>query len=405
MRIANLDNSNYCDVFTSVALIGLFVGIWFTHGTGNVGTILCVLALFWQFRLHKTKVLSDDSKNLLKVYGLWAGAVLFSTFYGEQPFHWISRWANLYVWCSLPLGLLMILSRNEKWNKIALVVSIAILMVLCGLLAYEGIKYHQRAGTIINANYMSVASVLSVTLPMVLICFLDERVFGKYRWLVLPAFVVCNLGLLYNQTRGAWIACGLMYIVAAVLYFRRDIEVTTIILVLGLVLGSFVFGNSYINGRWTLDPSHSSNIMRVRTWTSTYQIWKDNPVFGSGYGTFKKLYQTTYISPKATDHEKKLTHAHNNWMMVLAEQGIFGEIFFWLCYGSLFLYGFKEYRKYRDPYSLMIAMIVAGTLIQGSTECNLHMPYFIRIFWTVTGWAIYAHSIWKGKQLDGTSKN
>lgn len=400
-----LNNSNYCDIFTVVALIGLFVGIWFTQGTGNVGTVLCVLALLWQFHLHKVNALSDDNKKLLKVFGLWAGAVLLSTFYGEQPFHWISRWANLYVWCSLPLGLLVILRRKEKWNKIALAVSIAVLTIICGLLAYEGIKYHQRAGAIIETNVMAMASVLSVTLPMVFVSFLDERIFGKYRWMVLPAFVICNIGLLYNQTRGAWLACGIMYIVAAALYFRRDIKITTVVLVMGLVAGSFICGNSYISSRWTLDPSHSSNASRVRIWTSAYQIWKDNPILGSGYRTFEKLYQTKYISKVASAEEKGLTHAHNNWMMVLAEQGIFGEIFFWLCYGSIFLYGAKEYRKYRDPYSLMIAMIVAGTLIQGSTECNLHMPYFTRIFWTMTGWSIYTHAIWKGKQSDGTSKN
>ena len=212
--------------FTNLGLMVLFAGIFLSHGAGNVGTIMCLLALIWQFLLGR-KTIGRDENNLLRVFVLWAGVVFFSTLHGLQPFHWISRWANLYVWCSLPLGLLMVLRRNEKWNKIAFAVGIVVLTVLCGLMAYEGIMYHRRAGAIVETNVMAMGSVLSVTLPCILVCFLDERVFGKYRWLVLPAFVICNMGLLYNQTRGAWIACGLMYLVATILYFRRDIEVTT----------------------------------------------------------------------------------------------------------------------------------------------------------------------------------
>lgn len=385
-----------CDWFTNFALIVLFVGVFITHGTGNIGTVLCLLALIGQVYTRKV-FFGKDEKQLLLVYCLWAGAVLFSTFYGVEPMRWISRWANLYVWCFIAFPLMMFLPRREEGNKKSLIAGLLILTVLCGMLAYQGIVYHQRAGSIINTGIMTIGSVLSVTLPSMFICFLDERIFGKYRWFVFLAFVICNMGLLYNQTRGAWLACGLMYIVAAVLYFRRDIKITAIVLAMGFVAGLLVCGNSYISSRWTLDPNHSSNIMRVRTWTSAYQIWKDNPILGSGYRTFEKLYQNQYISPKASEEEKRLTHAHNNYLMVLAEQGIVGEIFFLFCYGTMLLYGIGEYYRFKDPYSLMITAIVAGTLIHGCTECNLDNPFFLRIYWTILGWAIYSHNSWKGK--------
>lgn len=391
--------SEYLEKIIPYCLILLTFGSFVTFGTGNIGQILCLLVMFWCF-WHRMVIVGGQSKNFVFVYLLWALAVLFSTLYSDVPLRNISRWANRYVWVSLPFFLMLVLLYKEKWGKYCLAAEILSITITCGLLAYQGITTHQRAGAIINANVMEIGSILVVALPLIFICFMDERIFGKWRWFVLPMFLVCNLGLLYNQTRGAWITCSLMYLLIFIFYFKRNKKITVIVLAGIILTGIFMSANPMITKRWTLDPYHSSNASRVRIWTAAYNMWKDNPIIGVGYQGFKERYQKRYILHSVSKIEKKLTHAHNNMMMILAEQGIVGLSFFLLCYVFFVCQGWKNYRTYHDPYSLMTVVITAGTLVHGMTECNLHMPFFLRIYWLLQGIAWAMHIQWRNKNYE-----
>lgn len=51
-------------------------------------------------------------------------------------------------------------------------------------------------------------------------------------------------------------------------------------------------------------------------------MFRDHPVLGVGLGQYKDNYQQKYILPQAK--EPYLTHAHNNFLPMLAENGIIG---------------------------------------------------------------------------------
>ena len=162
---------------------------------------------------------------------------------------------------------MLLLVKNSQWGKWCIVVEIFAVTVAGALLTYQGVTTHQRAGSILLVgNIMTVGSILACTLPSVFVCIMDERVFGKYRWYVLPAFLICNFGLLYNQTRGAWISCGVMYLLIFLLYMRRSRKVTVIALVGALLVGAFMLANPYVTRRFTLNPQESSIAIRLRIW-------------------------------------------------------------------------------------------------------------------------------------------
>lgn len=388
----------YYEEFVIFSICVLLAGAFISHGAGNVGQVCCLVSVGLGIYWHKLEF-CHDLRKIYIVMIAWVVAVFCSCLYAPEAFDSVRQWFNRWIWSSLSIFLVSGLHFSKKWNRIILGLFVVIMIIFSGLVAYEGITTHQRAGAIVNMQIMRVGSIFSVTLPLLLVMFFDERIFGNNRWWILPAVVIGNTGLLYNQTRGAWITCGLMYILILALYARRNKRITMWVLGCGLIAGVILFCSPSITHRWTLDPAHSSNSSRIRIWTAAYNIWKDNPVLGAGYTSFTDLYQKKYILPTASREEHELRHAHNNYMMVLAEQGAVGLYFYLFCYLSFVYYGVREYRKYRDPYSLMLACIFLAELIHVMTECTLHSPTLLRIYWTLVGTMISMHLQWKSDFL------
>lgn len=386
------------EVIIPICLIILTLGTFVTFGFGNIGQILCLLAIGLCL-YHRKITLDDEGKRYLLVYAAWVLAVLFSCLYADVPMQSASKWANRYIWCFMPFVTMLLLVKNSQWGKWCIAVEIFAVTVAGALLTYQGVTTHQRAGAILfDANIMEIGSILACTLPFIFVCVMDERVFGKHRWYVLPAFLICNFGLLYNQTRGAWISCGVMYLLIFLLYMRRSRKVTAIAIVGALLVGSFMLANPYVTQRWTLNPQESSIAIRLRIWTAAYDMWKDHPVVGVGYLGFKDRYQNKYMVSMADLSERRFTHAHNNILMVLAEQGVVGLYFFLFCYLFFAYQGWKNYRKCHDPYSLMTVVTTLGALMHGMIECNLHMSFYLRIYWLVQGIALVMHLRWKQEE-------
>ena len=75
---------------------------------------------------------------------------------------------------------------------------------------------------------------------------------------------------------------------------------------------------------------------RWAMWVSTFQIWKDFPLLGSGLGTFVyifPMYRTLHIEGLAT-------HAENDILQLASEAGLIGlgllaALFFYLFYKAI----------------------------------------------------------------------
>lgn len=82
----------------------------------------------------------------------------------------------------------------------------------------------------------------------------------------------------------------------------------------------------------TISPEEESAHGRVEAWYEGFQMLKENPVFGVGFGLFP-------------DHH--IRTAHNSYVLVLAEQGIPGY-FLWFTFVGIcfvFMYRLQKFRK------------------------------------------------------------
>ena len=172
------------------------------------------------------------------------------------------------------------------------------------------------------------------------------------------------------------------------LYSRKNLKAfAAVIAILAVVGGIFVTAlNSAATSSMVSNMRAQSNNERMLVWTSAFQMFKDNPIFGIGYGQYKNAYQNKYISPDAK--EKGLEHAHNNVLQMLATCGIVGAAAFLLLWGYLTYFSLRRWFKDKKFEWLLFFCVLWGLMLHGMTEFNFETSVPSKIFWYSLGLCI-----------------
>jgi len=134
---------------------------------------------------------------------------------------------------------------------------------------------------------------------------------------------------------------------------------------------------------------------RIAIWKFTTLMIRDNPLLGSGLGTFE--YNTLKYQAKFFEQGQNRTiypygfaqKAHNEYLQLWAELGIIGlSVFIWLMI-SYFNYGLKKLKSIKDEYGqgIIIGLMgaVVAVLVDGIFGFPFHLPATIVLFWLVLG--------------------
>ena len=146
-----------------------------------------------------------------------------------------------------------------------------------------------------------------------------------------PYIVALFLGvcaLVFSFARSAWI--GFAAGVFSLGYQLGKRVLIPIILLFGLVLFTAAVFSPSVRFRLERTVSVAHNLERVATWSTTIDMMKDYPLFGIGIGSYRRLapeYRQGY-----NIHWTAKSHAHNSYLQVGAESGIFAMLLFiaWL---------------------------------------------------------------------------
>ena len=145
----------------------------------------------------------------------------------------------------------------------------------------------------------------------------------------------------------------------------------------------------------TIKRNDASTRERYAIWEGAYNMFKDHPVLGVGLGQYKDNYQKKYILKKA--RERRLTHAHNNIMQMLAENGLVGCVGFLTLVFYIFGSNVRDFIKKRCPYSLIIASSTFALFVQGLTEYNFGNSAVMKSYWLLLGCMLVMKLCWKKK--------
>jgi len=122
-------------------------------------------------------------------------------------------------------------------------------------------------------------------------------------------------------------------------------------------------------------------------WASTFQIWKDFPLLGSGLGTFVyifPMYRTLHIEGLAT-------HAENDMLQLASEAGWIGlgllaALFFYLFYKAIS--GLRSLSHHEPERYIGIGSLVGvlALMFHSLVERNIQVPanaFLYTILWAI----------------------
>jgi len=205
----------------------------------------------------------------------------------------------------------------------------------------------------------------------------------KKRFLAYLILGLLFLAVILTQTRTSWIAITL--ILNYMLYKRYRVKVALIVptIILILILLYPVYPDMVKQRMETLaDPNFASNKGRIILLRTTYNMFKDYWLFGTGFANSDNIF-FRYKLPGIPSH---INDIHIMYMVIAVELGIFGGIVFLLFFIIPFRDIIKIYKKTEDKELKYMALgIGSGLLCVGIHLLNDHLFNDVRVEWLFWG--------------------
>ena len=369
----------YCSLPIAVFALLSFISIAAGNALLGIAT-LCFL--IYAFRNKNELKLTD--KTYYAAIAVFLFTMLISALTSGAIGKGLKVWADLWIWRLMPFVIITLSIKEACSAKKILACSLLGITLGSICLIYQGLSGDNRASGFFG-HPMTFAGYFCIYLPVLLVCFLEQRIYGKWRWLAGGSFALGVVALLFNATRGAWLALALVLLFILAYYLLKGNKLAMLCLALFIAAGTGLSQyQPFVQRLATItDTKYQSNTERLLIWQSAYTMFKDHPALGVGLGQYKDNYQKKYISPKAK--EPYLSHAHNNFLQMLAENGVVGFVGFLTLLACFIGYSFKRFWQEKNPYALMMSMAALALVLQGCTEYNFGNSAVMKSFWLVQG--------------------
>ncbi len=378
----------------SIFAVAFIFGSFLSIAAGNIFLGILTLCFFVKTYQKKANINSEYKKYFIAVC-LFVTTMFISALFSGDIVYGLKRWADMWIWRFMPFVVVIFLLNNYIDAKKVMLTGFTGITVTSVYAVYQGLSGMSRA----NGFYghpMTLGGWLCIFLPLLLIEFFERKLLGKYYWLAGLAFCICSAGLVFNATRGAWLAVTIVCAVLLLYYmFKSKRNLAVSIIFIALISTVLLNNPKFMHRLDTIDDfnKYQSNTERILIWQSAWNMFEDHPVFGVGLGQYTENYQQKYISPHAK--EPNLTHAHNNFMQMLAENGIVGIVGFAIMFGYIILKNLIAWFKTRNVYALMIVSATVCLLLQGFTEYNVGNSAVIKMYWLVLGLLVVLSEFYK----------
>jgi O-antigen ligase len=228
--------------------------------------------------------------------------------------------------------------------------------------SYAG-QYVRAVGTFGAEQVLAMGTVIGYGIVATLALALAHR--GRARLILLGVSAGLALPLAFSLSRGAWIATAIAVTLMLIAWNWRVAVVCgalAFVVLGGLTLSGNTASATYTERVTSIGSSGSEPDRSVKDryalWGTAVDIWRDHPVFGVGLKDFQQ-YRDTYApmslsagsdvdDPTMGFRREPLLSAHNQYLMVLSEQGVVGAGAF----GSMLLalgIGAVRRRRPTDP--------------------------------------------------------
>lgn len=192
--------------------------------------------------------------------------------------------------------------------------------------------------------------------------------------------------LLFSLTRGVWLAYVVVIVLLGVAKGGKAllaVGASAVLLVVAL-FGAGLGVRERAGQVFTL----KDNLGRSQIWQANLDMIKDRPLFGWGYGNYKKFRASYYQRYPAAD---TTAHAHNNFLQIWVDGGLIGLGAFLYLFWVILKAGWQAYRLLPATAEPLRSLALGGTLsvlgflLGGLTQYNFGDAEVAIVLWATTG--------------------
>ena len=363
-------------VFTSQTLVDI------------ADTITIFTALYYAIKSKSVVAFFDGFKPkllwaiwlILLIVGASVNGVLFQekVLLGLLEFKWIlSLLSLIYLYKTIDYALFV-----EKY-----LLKLVLVLNLIALVVYFAKSQDRAAGILDQIMPFSHNIAPVFVLFSFILLFSHSRIQSSgYKKILYFVCATSALLTLLTITRGVWIAASVAIIFGIFVwlkkYFVKAVIIFTGVFILILAV------NTQVRNRFLIDSSvqQGSNYIRLALYKANLEMVKDHPIFGVGVGQNVK-HLPEYYKKLNINQETLISHAHNQYLDILANTGVTGLtcfLFFIFAFSKQILQTiFKITEKERDINLLKsLFLAICCFLIGALTECNFNVSknrYFFLI--------------------------
>ena len=302
--------------------------------------IISILGFYGFVRNKYSARLSASEYWIISVFLLLFTSGLFGFISFSNSKNLVAFGVNLQYLLIVPV--FYWLRENEVeyvWLKKAIYIS----AVSFGLFTLKEVIFNDVGG-VVRAGMIYGPVAFGFVSMMLSLLLLDMVIRGKVRarngmiMLMLSMFAMVMSG-----TRSSWIAFLVVLFVMAFIYgrqYRKMIFGTSAALVLVLIVSGSLPGNmihdranlvvsdisKYVSSDKGSSERATSIGLRIEAWQAAWQVFADNPIFGVGLGDFIDASKSLVDAGLYTKTLLALAHAHNEYLNIMAEQGLIGLV-------------------------------------------------------------------------------
>lgn len=222
----------------------------------------------------------------------------------------------------------------------------------------------------------------------------------KQRAFYFATVLVLGASVLLTYTRGVWIAVFGSVIAMCFLWRIRNgfIAVAACAVIAGLlyvaipsVKNRVDFTAKVVEAKTTKE---SYDTERVVLWKTNLMIFKDHPLFGTGYGQ-NKFHLHEYYEKQGLPKDQFIGHAHNQYLHMLAGTGVLGLLCYLGILGTIAFMTLRAFLKIPSSKSLYKGLALGalggqicfalGSLTESNFE-HSKVRFVIMFMWAIGLW-------------------
>ncbi|MFQ5752236.1 MAG: O-antigen ligase family protein, partial [bacterium] len=339
---------------------------------------------------------------------VWGLLASFGAPFPDLALHELSRLVRAY------LAFLCVINFTRSRKDIyTVLVSLLVGLAFQGIIGYFQWHHGSLGLTFLGESYFSFrarglfmhpsffGNYLVLLIPVAFRLFAFYKPPRKYHTVIYGLLFSIGMAALYGSySRGPWLAfAGAIVIMFLFTLFQRRFYPKIVSAVAFLVLMGTIFVIHYtpvIIAQFTDEYRKGSTEVRVPLDIVALRVIKGNWAFGTGIGNYEYTTQN-YITPndplvtEDTTYEDLLQQVHNTYLIVAAEIGVPGFLFFiWFLF-SLFKAGWRTTRIKNSLIAniglgLLTGLLAILVAFLASPDYREHQ--ILMIFWIVSGYLV-----------------